>query len=192
MAENLSNLYKKSIKENTNINKHFPDVSPVIDNKTSKTIERTVIGDGGETKEILFPNLSNRYFELKGKNVDDLTEEEKLFIKGVEDWKAGKEVDFGNLKKEEEEVIDTSGPDVNSENMEDATAGDQGCGPGAAQHRADRERLAKDMRPEAADSGQPDRQPSPAQAAGVHVQASASQSADQPRAVRFDQLHGAV
>ena len=123
LAENLSNLYKKSIKENTNINKHFPDVSPVIDNKTSKTIERTVIGDGGETKEILFPNLSNRYFELKGKNVDDLTEEEKLFIKGVEDWKAGKEVDFGNLKKEEE-VIDTGGADVNSDDMDDATAGE--------------------------------------------------------------------
>jgi thiol-disulfide isomerase/thioredoxin len=124
LAENLSNLYKKSIKENTNISKHFGDVSPVIDNTTSKTIERTVIGDGSETKEILFPNISNRYFELLNKNVDELTEEEKLFLKAVEDWKSGKTVDFNNLKKEEEVVVDTGGSDINSENMEDATSGE--------------------------------------------------------------------
>jgi len=123
LAENLSNMFKTWTKENPNINKHFPNVAPVVDNKTAKTIERRVGPGFGSNTETLPENLANRYFELVGKNVDELTEEEKLFIQGVEDWKLGKNVDFNNLKKEEE-VIETGGTDVNSDDMDDATSGE--------------------------------------------------------------------
>jgi hypothetical protein len=113
-------MFKTWTKNNPNINKHFPNVSPVIDNKTIKRPRK--VGFGDETLEQKYVDMYN---DIIKKNGVDLTEEEKLFIKGVEDWKSGKEVDFENLKNEEENLVIESPspePDVNPDNITESTS----------------------------------------------------------------------
>ena len=108
MISSIVEKYRSKLKNNPKVggkwNSPSPIVNPIVNPANAPIKRPRKVGMGDET---LDPKYADKYYELIKKTGSELTDEESAFKYAVEDWKAGKEVDFENIKiKKLDDVTD--------------------------------------------------------------------------------------